>query len=267
MQDEPQKIFEYLPIRNNPLENKYLNHLWSVFSTLEQSDEISRPFAIMPFHLLFMMALQYKVLRIYKEHKDKYDLAIVIKNPRDEEKDLLAPESPLAVAFLGESEIVDFLRIAGLSIEDSRNIKKSIIRYRNSKIAHAKGHIEPNLDNKIIEYFQWLEVIQNAYLPMNCLVVDSWIAEIEKGDNIESFLEKHFLDSCFSPRDYGDVIKKLLDSKKISFEQWQQVINKGIEVSYDQTILVLRSIIVKKSKNRKISKAIQILRENGEIVD
>jgi len=84
-----------------------------------------------------MMTVQYKVLRIYKEQKEKYELALMIKNPRDEERDILAPESPLVIAFLGESEIVDFLKIAGLSADDARNIKKSIVRYRNDKIAHA----------------------------------------------------------------------------------------------------------------------------------
>lgn len=139
MYEDAQEIFDYLPIRRNTAENDYINHLWQVFSTLDGADAVVRPFAVMPFHLLFMMAIQYKVLRIYKEQKEKYELALTTKNPRDEEKDILAPESPLAIAFLGESEIVDFLKIAGLSADDARSIKKSIIRYRNDKIAHAKG--------------------------------------------------------------------------------------------------------------------------------
>lgn len=167
MHEDSQEILNYLPIRRNALENEYINHLWSAFSALDGADATARPFAVMPFHLLFMLAIQYKVLRIYKEQKEKYELALTIKNPRNEEKDILAPESPLAIAFLGESEVVDFLKIAGLSADDARGIKKSIIRYRNDKIAHAKGYIEQDLKTKIAEYFGWLGASQNVYRSMN----------------------------------------------------------------------------------------------------
>lgn len=100
-----------------------------------------------------MMAVQYKVLRIYKEKKEKYEIALTIKNPRDGEKDILMPESALTIAFLGESEIIDFLKIVGVSKDDVLNIKKSIIRYRNDKVAHAKGYVEANVEAKIEEYF------------------------------------------------------------------------------------------------------------------
>lgn len=148
MPEDAQKILDYLPIRRNLQENDYVNHLWQVFSTLDRGEAVARPFVVMPFHLLFMLAVQYKVLRIYKEQKEKYKLALTTKNTRDEEKDILAPESPLAIAFLKESEIIDLLKIAGLSPNDARNIKKTITRYRNDKIAHAKGYIEQDLETK-----------------------------------------------------------------------------------------------------------------------
>jgi len=265
MYEDAQEIFEYLPIRRNTTENDYIDHLWQSFSTLSQTDTTARPFAVMPFHLLFMLALQYKVLRIYKEQKEKYDLAMTTKNPRDGEKDILAPESPLAIAFLGESEVVDFLKIAGLSADDARSIKKSIIRYRNDKIAHAKGYIEQDVETKLTEYFGWLEKLQIAYQSMNREVAARWIEEIEAGDNMEQFLETHFLDSCLSQRDFGDIVGKLLEAEQLDFDQWEQVVNKGLELAYDQTISALHKIAKNETDDGKRFNAIRVLHENGEI--
>lgn len=265
MYEDAQKIFEYLPIRQNTAENDYIDHLWQAFSALGQTDTTSRPFAMMPFHLLFMLALQYKVLRIYKEQKEKYDLALTTKNPRDGERDIMAPESPLAIAFLGESEIVDFLKIAGLSVENTRNIKKSIIRYRNDKIAHAKGYIEPDIDTKLSEYFDWLEKLQGAFKPMNQKVASRWIKEIMEGDDMEQFLEMHLLDSCLSSRDLGDIVGKLLESEKLNLEQWKQVVDKGLDLAPDQTIIALKYVIaLNHIITSKKSEAVRVLKENYE---
>ncbi|MBU0546325.1 hypothetical protein KKA13_03670 [Patescibacteria group bacterium] len=265
MYEDAQEIIDYLPIRRDTPENDYINHLWQSFSVLDGSESVARPFAVMPFHLLFMLAIQYKVLRIYKEQKEKYELALTTKNPRDEEKDILAPESPLAIAFLGESEIVDFLKIAGLSADDARSIKKSIVRYRNDKIAHAKGYIEQDMENKIEEYFGWLETLQTVYRPMNQNVADVWLAEIQVGDDMEQFLETHFLDSCFSPRDFGDIIGILLEAEQRDFDQWTQVVNKGLELAYDQTISALHEIAKIETDDGKRFNTIRVLHENGEI--
>ncbi len=263
MYEDVPNIFEYLPIRRNAPENDYINHLWQSFSVLDESEFVARPFAVMPFHLLFMLAIQYKVLRIYKEQKEKYELALTTKIPRDEEKDILAPDSPLAIAFLGESEIVDFLKIAGLTVDDARSIKKSIVRYRNDKIAHAKGYIEQDIETKIAEYFGWLETLQTVYRQMNQNVADLWLSEAEIGDDMEQFLEVHFLDSCFSPRDFGDIIKTLLEAEQLDFEQWTQVVNKGLELAYDQTILALHEIAKNETDDGKRFNAKRILEENG----
>jgi hypothetical protein len=263
MYEDVPNIFEYLPIRRNAPENDYINHLWQSFSVLDESESVARPFAVMPFHLLFMLAIQYKVLRIYKEQKEKYELALTTKNPRDEEKDILAPDSPLAIAFLGESEIVDFLKIAGLTVDDARSIKKSIVRYRNDKIAHAKGYIEQDIETKIAEYFGWLETLQTVYRQMNQNIADLWLSEAEIGDDMEQFLEIHFLDSCFSPRDFGDIIKTLLQAEQLDFEQWTQVVNKGLELAYDQTILALHEIAKNETDDGKRFNANRILEENG----
>lgn len=265
MYENAQKIFDYLPIRRNLQENDYINHLWQAFSTLDASEAVVRPFAVMPFHLLFMMSMQYRVLRIYKEQKEKYKLALTTKNPRDEEQDILTPESPLAIAFLKESEIIDLLKIAGLSPNDARSIKKSIVRYRNDKIAHAKGYIEQDLETKIAEYFGWLGTLQNVYRPMNQNVANVWLSQIQAGDDIEQFLETHFLDSCFTPHDFGDVIGTLLEAQQIDFDQSKQIISKGLELAYEQTISALHAIAKNNLDCGRRFHALRVLDENGEI--
>ena len=57
MYEDAQNIFEYLPIRRDTTENDYIDHLWQAFSALDSADATARPFAVMPFHLLFMMSL------------------------------------------------------------------------------------------------------------------------------------------------------------------------------------------------------------------
>lgn len=263
MYEDAQDIFNYLPIRRNSQENDYINHLWQAFSALDGCEAVARPFAVMPFHLLFMMAIQYRVLRIYKEYKEKYDLAMTIKNPRDGERDILKPGSPLAIAFLGESEIMDFLKIAGFSPDDARNIKKSIVRYRNDKIAHAKGYIEQELEIKILEYLKWLESLQKVYFPMNVSVATTWLSEVQEGDDLDQFLETHFLDSCFTPRDFGDVIAKMLKSNKLDLDQWEQVMRKGLDLAYDQTISSLRAFTESGADTRKLNLARLMLAGNN----
>jgi len=53
MYKDAQEIFNYLPIRRDTPENDYINHLWQAFFALDQTDTTARPFAVMPFHLLF----------------------------------------------------------------------------------------------------------------------------------------------------------------------------------------------------------------------
>lgn len=89
--------------------------------------------------------------------------------------------------------------------------------------------------------------------------------EIQTGDGIGQFLETRFLDSCFSPRDFGDIIGNLLEAEQLGFDQWEQVVNKGLELSYDQVVVALRSIAVNDLDDGKRFNAIRVLQENGEI--
>lgn len=262
MYEDAQEIFNYLPIRRNQPENDYIEHLWQSYVVLDESEVVARPFSVMPFHLLVMLVIQYKVFRIYKEQKEKYELALTTNNPRDDEKDILAPESPLVIAFLGESEIIDFLKIVGLSVEEARNIKKSIIRYRNNKIAHAKGYIEQDVEGKIEEYLGHLSKIQGIYRSINTNIAIQWLTEIKEDDDLDEFLETHFLDSCFSPYDFGDILGTLLEAKHLNFDQWSQIVNKGLDFAFGQTISALKNLSKDNLGDKKMLRVIEIFKEN-----
>ena len=66
MLEKAQEILDFLPIRRSEAEDEYINHLWESFLILDSGNKSVRPFLMMPFHLLFMLAIQSKVVRIYK---------------------------------------------------------------------------------------------------------------------------------------------------------------------------------------------------------
>ena len=236
-------IYDHLPILCDPIEKDYINHLRQAFFKLELTYPIAlstaRPFSIMPFHLLFMVAIQYKVLRIYNERRNAYQTRrIKLKKVKKSTKKILqTPTSPLDITYLREREIVNFLKDADLSTNYADRIKKSIIDYRNKRIAHAWGYTEPHLKTKINEYFDALETVQIAYRRMNLKVANNWLKKVRKGDDIGNFLDKHFLDSLLCPRDLVDVVRAFVASPKLSYIQRAQTLQKlqdiNIKNSYD----------------------------------
>lgn len=199
--EEAWKIFDFLPInKTQQLEEEYIKHLWSSFVHLNSGSEESRQFSIMPFHLLFMLSLQYKVLRIHRQRKKKYDLAFTMENPRNGEEEVLSPQSVFTLGFIGESKMVDLFKLVGT---DSTTIKriKDMIRYRNDKLAHAKGGITYNLEIKIDEYLKCLNELQHGFQGMNDQVADKWVSEIgeEQGEN--EYIEVHLGEEYLCPAD------------------------------------------------------------------
>ena len=236
-------IYDHLPIRCDPIEEDYIHHLRRAFFKLEltypNALRTARPFSIMPLHLLFMVAVQYKVLRIYRERRNAYRARhIAIKKAQKRAKNILwAPTSPLEIAYLSEHEILNFLKVAGLSTRHTKRIYNSIIKYRNKKIAHAWGYIEPHLKLKINEYFGALDTIQVAYQHMNRSMANDWLNKVQKGDDIGNFLEKRFLNSLLCPRDLADIVRAFVASPKLSHIQHNQAFQKlqdiNIKNSYD----------------------------------
>lgn len=200
MYEDAQEIFEYLPIRRDTPENDYINHLWQAFSTLDGGEVIARPFAVMPFHLLFMMALQYKVLRISKEKRAEYELVFTIDRGREREA-ILNPESVFDIALLNERTIPDLLKLIGVDGETIKQIKK-LIDNRNDSLAHAKGGIESEPEMRIEEYLTCLRTIQIHMQLLNNSVADSWATEVSTEDNITDFIEARLVGSMLCPEDF-----------------------------------------------------------------
>lgn len=198
--ENSQKIFDYLPIRRNTLENDYINHLVESFAVLVGSNGVARPFAMMPFHLLFMMALQYKVLRISKEKRVEYELVFTIDRGREREA-VLNPESVFDIALLNERAIPDLLKLIDVDGETIKQIKK-LIDNRNDNLAHAKGGIESEPEMRIEEYLICLRTIQIHMQLLNNSIAGSWATEVSAEDNIPDFIEARLVDSMLCPEDF-----------------------------------------------------------------
>lgn len=277
MYEDAQEIFEYLPIEAGS-ENLYIQHLFGAFQAVNEKDEPTRAFSILPFHLLFMLAVQYHVYRISAWKNSEY-LATLndCRTYRKEDRKILSSNAPVAdlsgvvqsdssvrnLSKIKESHIFHFFKIIGL---DEKFIKQAeILVDIRGTYAHANGNIENNIEVRINEYLGILEEIQKCMSEVNNGVQD-WANEIEEGEfPLDDFFSERFLQSQFSPRDFGDIIGKMLETDKLDYKQWEQVVNKGLELAYEQTIFELKYIeTIDGFDSKKKSKATSILQDVGE---
>jgi len=266
MYEDAQKIFDYLPIEAGPLEQEYIQYLWETFSVLDNTETSTRSFSIMPFHLLFMMGIQYKVVQISKFYIEVSNMFFTIAGGRDRNVLLSKQRSVFDIALINERTIVEVFTTIQL---DPKIIKeyKTLIDERNNNLAHAKGGKEINVEEKIDRYINVLDSIQKSTINMNQSIADSLIAELKVQDieDISNLMELYIFDCRSSPKDFGDIIQILLSSEELDFDQWQQVVNKGLEISYDKTILSLLEISKNKQDEGKRFNVIRVLYENSEI--
>lgn len=193
------EIFDYLPMRRNQLEDDYINHLWRSFVALDYYSSESKPFSLMPFHLLFMLALQYKVFRIARENKGAYDIAFTMEGVRSGV--VLSPGSVFDLGLLSERKLVSLFKLVGLN---QQNIKatKALIDNRNDNLAHAKGSIESDSESKIDQYIKVLENLQPCFNSLNNIVSNGWMNEIDADEDLHEFIEIHLLDSILCLADF-----------------------------------------------------------------
>ena len=200
MYENAQEIFGYLPIRRNTPENDYISHLWQAFMALDAGDELAKRFAVMPFHLLFMLAVQYKVLRISRERKTEYEMAFTLNHGRNHEI-LLSPKSVFDLALLNERSLPDLLKLVGLNIGGIDQIKK-LVDNRNINLAHAQGGSETDPEGRIEEYLAAIDTLQSCMRPLNDFISDAWVGDFSPDDNKADFIEARLLDSMFCPEDF-----------------------------------------------------------------
>ncbi len=224
MYEDAIKIFDYLPIRASENEIGYISHLWSCFSKIynENENEIStKTFSIMPFHILFMLVLQYKVLRIKNQRYEQYKERIK-KYPKKEEigKQLLNTMSVYDLGLMSETSLCGFLNIIGVSETTIQKIK-NLINHRNDAVAHAKGGFTFDVDQKISDYLDCLFEIQKCMKILNNEIAESWLAEIEDEEDLEDFKERKLASSYICIEDFNLGHMQLLENNsKVPFSQW-----------------------------------------------
>lgn len=277
MYEDAQKIFDYLPIEAGQ-ESIYIQHLSGAFQTLIKEDTPIREFAIIPFHLLFMFAIQYKVYRIsaYKQN-DYLEILKKCKLYDKGHEQVLKNNSPIIgqngyvssncsvknLSLIPEKQIFDFFKIINVG-DNILKKAKDLVTIRGT-YAHANGNIEENIEEIIGKYINVLQEVQKCMWIVNKNMYN-WVNEIEEGEfPLDYFFMERFLHSQFSKEDFGDIIHTLLSSEELDFDQWQQVVNKGLEISYDKTILSLLEISKNKQDEGKMFNVIRVLYENSEI--
>jgi hypothetical protein len=278
MNEEAQAIFDYLPIESES-ETLYIQHLWGAFEAIIEKDDPVRSFSILPFHLLFMLTVQYKLYRLSATYNKKYLFLLekcrlskeakrlLKENPPLKNKDgiILSTSSVSNLSLIGEKYLFDFFEIIELEKEVIEEAK-GLIDIRNN-YAHANCNIEEDIDSKIDEYLKILNLIQLKCKNLNNFS-QNWSLEIkEEGGtdekSINEFFEQRFLNSQFSKKDFGDVIIYLLEG--CNLDQFKFVANKGIDLSFKSTISALHNILSNNLDELKRNEARSILQENGEI--
>jgi len=277
MYEEAQEIFEYLPIEAGS-ENLYIQHLSGAFQAVNEKDEPTKAFSVLPFHLLFMLAVQYWVYRISAWNNVEYFKILQnCRTYRKEDRKILISNAPIPDATgvvssnssvrnlskIKEAHLFHFFKILGLNEEIIKQAE--VIVNIRGKYAHANGNIEENIEERIDEYLSILREIQKCMAAVN-KGVQNWASEIEEGEfPLDDFFNKRFLQSQFSPRDFGDIVGTLLEAEQLDFDQWEQIVNKGLELAYDQTIFELKYIVASDNfDDGKKFNADRILRENNE---
>jgi len=264
MYENAQNILNYLPIRKNKAENDYIEHLWKAFSELNASETVARPFCIMPFHLLFMLAVQYKALRVSQIHIEPCNLFFCGVAGRSKKELLSDQKSVFDIGLIAESTIPEIFQLVELDDEGIKKIK-GLVKNRNNNLAHAKGGIEQKLEEKVDLYLQVAESIQQKFKSYNEQIAIIWMSEIAEGDDMDQFLEGKFLDLSITPLDFGDIIGTMLEAEELDFDQWTQIVNKGLDLVYSQTIAAFHKIAKNETDDGRRFNAIRVLQENGEI--
>lgn len=226
MYEDAYEILDYLPVDRAGLA-EYIDHLWGSFETLIDQDYPVRPFSLFPFHLLSMLAIQYKVFRISAYKKDEYIDCLGrcrIKN-RDDLKRLqlnipildqttrqIPPDiSVRNLSLLHERSLFSFLEIVGVEPEIIVSAKQ-MVDLRGT-YAHANGNIEQNLEEKIDAYLDIHRSIQKNFLPLNDEIATRWLEEMGAGESGKEYIDVHLASEFLTPSDMNQGKLATLDKR------------------------------------------------------
>lgn len=200
MYEDAQEIFNFLPLNRTVPEDNYINHLWDVFLALDSSGTSARSFMVLPIHLLFMLSLQYKVMRIAKAKPRSSNTFFAGAAGRNKETLLNPDKSVFDIAFIYESTLPEIFRL--IKVDENQISKiKYLVNNRNEQLAHAKGSIENDPEEKISQYFEILRNIQPNFLDINNKVANAWLKEMGTGQSGVDYMETHFIEEYLCPAD------------------------------------------------------------------
>lgn len=202
MYEDALRVLDYLPIRRSSLDEEYISHLWGSFDVLAKQDDNSvAAFSLTAFHLLFILSIQYKALRIFKERRAEYDKVFLIYPLRSDDLVIRSPNSVFDFGRLKEKTLFELLKIVG--IEDGcLNQCKQIVNERNSGFMHASGNIHKNPSEHISLCLIQLDKIQERFISLNDAVSTSWRSELTIGDEYREFIEPRLYGSLLSRADF-----------------------------------------------------------------
>lgn len=237
MNEAAYEIFDFLPISTSEAESRYVDHLRDAFIALDSADNSGQAFSIMPFHLLFMLALQSMALRVAKLFPQATDLFFAGVGGRDKAQ-LLKPErSVFAFALINERTLPDIFRLVDMPEHEIGRIK-SLIDDRNNNLAHAKGGMETDPEGKIEQYLAALRMLQPYFTPYNDQVAVEWMGEINDEENLNDFVVLRLPDSwlCQADFKYG-ILFVFSMTEDQTLEQWQATAVKVLEAYPEQGLV------------------------------
>jgi hypothetical protein len=213
MNEDAHKILDYFPIIREEQIQKYLEYLWDSFLILDKQENSSRSFAVFPYYLMFILAIQYKVYRLSKYFTKEYleitknlNCSKIVKESLSKNilgKMLSAGSSVLNISILNDKHMFTYMDI----IDPGKDISeqgKQFAHIRNG-YAHASGNIEHSLDDKITEYLELLSHLQKKIdLRLNPLTEVELIKQNNK-HSLFSRTESSYMilnDECLAKEDF-----------------------------------------------------------------
>ncbi len=205
MVEEASVIYEYLPIRRSQIENDYITYLWNSFEHLASSDDtMASSFSATAFHLLFMLAVQYKALRIYKDMPEEYRRCFTMyqrwKKVKDR-KTYMEPSTVFDLSILGESELFHLFEIVGVDETCIGNCKQ-IVRKRNNEFMHASGNQPNDVEAHVNNCLSQLAMIQTGFTSHNDTLAKHWSQEMTFEDDPHEFVEFRLFDTQLTSTDF-----------------------------------------------------------------
>lgn len=245
MNEAAYEIFDFLPISTSEAESRYVDHLREAFIALDSADNSGQAFSIMPFHLLFMLALQSMALRVAKLFPQATDLFFAGVGGREKTK-LLNPErSAFDFALIHERTLPEIFRLVGMTDQDIGSIK-SLIDARNNNLAHAKGGIEADPEGKVELYLGALRMLQPHFTQYNDQVAAGWMGEINDEENLNDFVELRLMDNHLCQADFKEGMLFVFSmTEDQTLEQWQVSAIKVLEAYPQQGLAWLKHVAKK----------------------